>query len=177
MSVERPERVVLVGFMGVGKTTVGRELARRLRWRFVDMDERIEERLGCPIAEVFRTHGEARFRQEELAVATDLRAARSLVVAAGGGAFAQDETRQALARDAVVVWLRCDLDEIMRRVGAGALRPLASGREAMAQLLAQREASYRQAGLVVDTGVLGPEAAAATIARALPTSTREAATA
>jgi shikimate kinase len=177
MNLSPPARVVLVGFMAAGKTTVGKALARTLRWGFVDMDERIEARLGCSIAACFEAEGEERFRREELAVATEIQALRAHVVAAGGGAFAQDATRQALVRDAFVVWLRCGIDEIVRRVGADTSRPLASGREAMRRLLAQREASYSLADLVVDTENMGSEGVAAAIARAVPASTRQAATA
>jgi shikimate kinase len=177
MSLSFPARVVLVGFMGAGKTTVGRALARRLRWEFVDMDERIEARLGCSIAACFQAEGEGRFRREELSVAAEIQALHDHVVAAGGGAFAQDATRRLLARDAFVVWLRCGIDEIVRRVGSDPSRPLASGREAMERLLAQRETSYGLADLAIDTENMGSEGVAAAISRALPASGRQAATA
>ncbi len=88
---EKPkDRIVLVGFMGSGKSTVGRLLARQLGWGFLDMDERIEERAGRRIAEIFKDRGEAAFRQEELLVARELQTAARRVIATGGGAFAAD---------------------------------------------------------------------------------------
>jgi len=136
--------------MGSGKSTVGRVLARRLGWGFVDMDERIEERAGCRIADLFRDRGEAAFRSEELAVARELRAADRRVVAAGGGAFAQPATREALREGAFTVYLHGDFESLAARVPADGSRPLAADREIMRGLLAEREPYYRSADLTVD---------------------------
>ena len=143
------ERVVLVGFMGAGKSTVGPLVARSLAWDFLDMDGRIEERLGLSVAECFRTRGEAAFRQEELAVARGL--GDRLVVAAGGGAFAQTETRQVLQHNALTVWLRAPLEVLLSRLPKDGARPLASNRAIMQALLAEREPAYREADLTIDT--------------------------
>ena len=147
---ERPARVVLVGFMGAGKSAVGRRLARRLKYRFVDLDSRIEKRTGKTVAEVFREQGEPAFRaleQEEAAALSDL---ESVVVAAGGGAFAVPATRELLRKGALTVWLQCDLETILERVRPDGSRPLAGNREIMRALLAEREPSYRQADVTVD---------------------------
>jgi shikimate kinase len=158
-----PERVVLVGFMGSGKSTVGRVLARKLGWGFVDMDERIEQRRGLRIAEIFRQDGEAAFRREELAVAGELRAAARSVIATGGGAFAEAATREALrAGAAYTVWLAADFEALARRVPTDGSRPLAADREIMRRLLEQREPFYRSADLVVDA-TDAPEAIAGRI--------------
>jgi shikimate kinase len=93
--VEEPTRIVLVGFMGAGKTTVGERLARILGWGFLDTDQRIEGDTGLPVAEIFRERGEAWFRDQERRVAREGAALRRYVIAAGGGAFAEPETRAA----------------------------------------------------------------------------------
>ena len=147
---ERPARVILVGFMGAGKSAVGRRLARRLKYRFVDLDTRIEKRAGKKIAELFREQGEPAFRaleQEEAAAVTEM---ENVVVAAGGGAFAAPATRALLQKRALTVWLQCDLETILARVRPDGSRPLAGNREIMRALLAEREPSYRQADVTVD---------------------------
>src|SRR5688572_18276814 len=103
-----PQRIVLVGFMGCGKSTVGAELARRLGWGFRDLDRWIEARRGLTVARIFRRHGEAFFREEERRAARAAARLRRHVVAAGGGAFAQEGTREILQKGSLTVWLRCD---------------------------------------------------------------------
>jgi shikimate kinase / 3-dehydroquinate synthase len=155
------QRIVLVGFMGAGKTTIGKRLARRLGWGFRDMDREIEAGNGLTVAEIFARHGEAFFRAEELRVAREMARLMRHVVAAGGGAFASAETRDVLRTGAAVVWLRCDLDTLLGRIPPDGSRPLASNRETMAALLAEREPTYRQADLIVDAS----DATAAQVAR------------
>jgi shikimate kinase/3-dehydroquinate synthase len=149
---ERPERIVLVGFMGSGKSTVGRLVARRLEYAFEDMDHRIEARAGRTIAAIFRDDGEEAFRALEREEARVLLGLPRRVVAAGGGAFARIETRTLLQEGAVTVWLRCDLETALARVPADGARPLATNRDIMRPLLAEREPSYRMADVVVDAG-------------------------
>jgi shikimate kinase len=153
---ERPRRVVLVGFMGSGKTSVGRLLARRLGYGFVDMDRRIEERAGRPIAQIFREEGEEAFREREREEARAVSRLRDRVVATGGGAFIRPETRALLQEGALTVWLRCDLDRILARVPADGSRPLAGNRAIMQALLAERESFYRLADVVVDASAGTP---------------------
>ncbi len=148
--VEPPRRVVLVGFMGAGKSTVGPLVARALGWDFLDMDDRIEERAGRSIADVFRDQGEPAFRALELEVAEEAASRPRLVMAAGGGAFAQPATREVLKRGAVTVWLRCDAATLEARVPADGLRPLATNRAIMRSLLTEREPSYQLADVVVE---------------------------
>lgn len=160
------ERLVLVGFMGAGKTTVGAALARLLAWGFRDMDGEIEARNGLTVAEIFARHGEAFFRAEELRLAREMAGLVRHVVAAGGGAFATPETRDALRSGATVVWLRCDLDTLLARIRPDGSRPLASNRERMAALLAEREPTYRQADLIVDASDADAAEVARRVARA-----------
>jgi shikimate kinase len=146
-----PGRIVLVGFMGSGKTTVGAFLARRLGWSFVDLDRLIEARHGMTVAEIFAVRGEAFFRSEEHRAAEEASGLTRHVVATGGGAFTFPATRAALRRESTVVWLRCDLDTLLSRIPADQSRPLAGSRERMAALLLEREPSYRLADLAVDS--------------------------
>jgi shikimate kinase len=158
--VAEAKRLVLVGFMGAGKSTVGPLVAARLGWEFLDMDARLEQRLGLPVADVFRDLGEEAFRLEEEAVAREILGRERLVVAAGGGAFARTETRELLKQNAVTVFLQCDLDTVIRRVPDDGRRPLAGNREIMSIRLAERESSYRKADVTVEASAGGPEAVA-----------------
>lgn len=147
---EAPSRVVLVGFMGAGKTTVGRILARRLGYVFEDMDRRIEAGTGRSIAAIFREDGEDAFRALELGTAQGLADRTRCVIAAGGGAFTRPATRDALREGATTVWLRCDLEVALSRIALDGSRPLAGNRDIMRALLAEREASYSMADATVD---------------------------
>jgi shikimate kinase len=157
--------VVLVGFMGSGKSSVGRLLARRLGYAFEDMDRRIEERAGRTIAEIFRDDGEEAFRGMEREEALALSRLRGRVVAAGGGAFARADTRALLQSGALTVWLRCDLERILARVPADGSRPLAGNRAIMQALLAEREPSYRMADVAVDASAGTPREVADRVVR------------
>jgi shikimate kinase len=154
--VPEPDRIVLVGFMGSGKTSVGRVLARKLRYRFEDMDGRIEKRAGRPVAQIFREDGEEAFRELEREEAQALSSLPRRVVAAGGGAFTRSATRELLQQGALTVWLRCDLERILSRIPADGSRPLAMNRDIMPALLAEREPSYRMADVAVDASAGTP---------------------
>jgi len=148
---ELPTRIVLVGFMGSGKSAVGARLARRLGYRFEDMDRRIERRTGHAISEIFRDQGEEAFRAEEEREAGTIATLKHRIVATGGGAFVREATRARLQEGAVTVWIRADLDTLLERIRPDGSRPLAGNRAIMRALLAEREPSYRLADLVVDT--------------------------
>jgi shikimate kinase len=158
-----PARIVLVGFMGSGKSTVGPLLAARLGWGFRDLDAWIEARAGRRIAELFRD-GEEGFRELEAEAARQAAGLTRHVVASGGGAFARPETRALLrSGPATCVWLRAGLDTLLARTPGDGSRPLAGSRETMARLLAERESSYRKADWIVDTTTAAPEEVARTI--------------
>jgi shikimate kinase len=161
------ERIVLVGFMGVGKTTVGQELARQLEWTFCDLDDWIEEQNGCTVADIFRDKGEPFFREQELLAAASLHSRRAHVIGAGGGAFVQPATRAVLQDGATTVCLTCDLDAILSRIKPDGSRPLAADRERMRALMAQRETAYRLADVTVETTSASPADVAASIVRTL----------
>ena len=159
------ERVVLVGFMGSGKSTVGPLVAQALGFEFRDMDAWIESRIGLSLPQIFAERGEAAFRAEELALAREIQGLPRLVVAAGGGAFAQPETRAALASGAFAVFLRCDLATLVQRVPFDGSRPLAVSRERIEALFAERQPSYRLADFEVNAAA-PPEAVAREIVEA-----------
>ncbi|MBV8849930.1 MAG: shikimate kinase, partial [Methylobacteriaceae bacterium] len=116
--------LVLVGMMGSGKTTVGRRLALRLGLPFVDVDQEIVEAAGMPIPDIFARHGEAHFRDGERRVLARLLGGSSRVIATGGGAFMNEATRTRIAENAISVWLKADIDTLMRRVRRRPTRPL-----------------------------------------------------
>ncbi|HSM35013.1 MAG TPA: shikimate kinase [Longimicrobiales bacterium] len=171
----RARRVVLVGFMAAGKTSVGAALARRLGWMFVDVDADVERAAGASIPEIFRREGEATFRRLEAAATEDALRSDAVVIASGGGwpsnPFADWPE---LPPGTVSVWLRVGGREAVRRARAQGLvdRPLLVGDDPAAaaeELLAARDAAYRQAAIHVDTGGRGPEEIAAELARAVRT--------
>ena len=149
--------VVLIGFMGAGKTTVGRELAKRLRWKFLDLDDVIEQREQKSVAEIFASSGEAAFRHAESAALTavlqDHQASGDLVLALGGGAFVQPQNRTALAAaGAITVLLEAPIEELRRRCnGESRVRPLAQQQARFAELFAARRADYALAQFRVQT--------------------------
>jgi shikimate kinase len=157
---------VLVGFMGAGKSTVGPLVAARLGWSFADLDVEIEAEQGRRVADIFAADGEAAFRGVERAMAERVMARTRIVVAAGGGAFAHPDTRAVLQREALTVWLRCELDTLLARIPADGSRPLAANRATIGPLLRGREADYALADLTVDTTRLPPDAVASVIAAA-----------
>ena len=145
--------IVLVGMMGVGKSTIGKRLAARLGLRFFDADVEIEvAHAGMTIPEIFTTHGEPYFRDGEARVIARLLEGGPIVLATGGGAFMREETRTRIAAKAVSIWLRADHDVIMRRVRRRADRPLlqtADPEGTVTRLLTEREPIYGKADLTI----------------------------
>jgi shikimate kinase len=149
--------VVLVGFMGAGKSVCGRMLARRLGRCFVETDDMIVARDGRPIPEIFRQDGEDAFRRLEGEAVDALRLKAGDVIATGGGLPCREGRMEALRELGTVVWLRGDLAELLARAGRSGTRPMLSGRtpEEIEALYRAREPYYAQAHLTVDTGGLG----------------------
>ena len=147
----RPTRpILLVGMPGAGKSTIGPLLAARLGLRFNDSDAMIEERLGLGVAEIFTQHGEGRFRSEEKRLLAELIGGPPAVIAAGGGAFPDPQTR-ALANDrGIVIWLDTDLETLGERLCGTNNRPLLAGEGALAALKTERDAVYALARVRVD---------------------------
>ena len=151
LHIETP--IALVGLMGVGKTTVGRRLAKRLGRAFDDSDDAIEQASGRTVAGYFHDHGEADFRAGELRVIKRLLAETPpLVLATGGGAFIHPPTRKLLKEEALVIWLKGDLETLVERVSRNDKRPLLRGVDKhakMRELLEARHPIYAQAHLKV----------------------------
>ncbi len=141
----RADKIYLVGFMGAGKTTVGRALAKRLDWRFEDIDEHIERAEGRDIPTIFRQSGETYFRSRERETLVELLPSRGIVVATGGGTAADAANRELMSRDGVMVWLDAPFATLAARIPSNGSRPLASSRSEMEQLYTQRVAAYAQA--------------------------------
>lgn len=153
--VERLDRpVVLVGMMGVGKSTVGRKLATLLHLDFRDADDAIEEAAQMTVSEIFERFGEAYFRDGERRVIARLLDGGPAVIATGGGAFAQEDTRKLILKRGVAVWLDADVDTIVDRVRRRDTRPLlrdGDPREIVGRLKAEREAFYAEAPIHVSS--------------------------
>ena len=150
--LDRP--LVLVGMMGAGKTTVGRRLAPRLGLPFFDADSEIEKAAGMSVADLFERHGEESFRRGEAQVIARLLSGPPHVLATGGGAVLDAETRDLIRRRAISVWLRADIETIYRRATRRPTRPLLRNDDpqgTLARLLAAREALYAEADIVIDT--------------------------
>lgn len=159
-------RVLLVGFMAAGKSTVGRLLANRLAWDFVDADQEVERREGRTVAEIFATAGEAHFRRREGEVMAELLRRERCVIAAGGGWAAVPGRLDALPAGTVSVWLRVTPEEAVRRGRtAPGTRPLMGGADPVAAaraLMETRAGAYAAATLEVDTtGLMAEDVSAA----------------
>lgn len=150
----RGRNIVLIGMMGAGKTSVGRRLAAVLDLPFVDADAEIEQAANLTIAEIFSTYGEDYFREGEGKVIARLLAGGPKVIATGGGAFMNDETRAEIGRHAISIWLKASLSLLMERVQRKANRPLLSEADpeaVMKRLLAVREPVYATANVIVES--------------------------
>jgi shikimate kinase len=148
----KADKIYLVGFMAAGKTTVARALAQRLDWQPVDIDELIEQREHLTVTEIFAKRGEAYFRAVEREILLAQTGPRHLVVATGGGTFADPQNRAAINQDGVSVWLDVPLDRLVGRIPADGRRPLAADRAGFDRLYHQRRAAYEHAHVRLDAG-------------------------
>ncbi len=170
-SPPRPDRTIaLIGLMGVGKSSIGRRLAQALGMPFRDADAEIEAAAGQSIAQIFDTLGEEAFRDGERRVIARLLAEPPHVLATGGGAFMNPQTRELIAQRAISVWLKADLELLARRVGRRTHRPLVNGRDPREVLESQARDRYpflAEAELIVETGDQPHHVAVASILEAL----------
>ncbi|MCW8835206.1 MAG: shikimate kinase [Rhodospirillales bacterium] len=162
--------VVLVGLMGSGKSSVGRRLAKAVDIPFVDADSEIERAAGCTIEEIFARFGESAFRDGERRVMERLLAGSPQVIATGGGAFVNEETRNRIKEAAVSVWLRADLDVLVTRTAGKGGRPLLKNgnpRDTLKDLMDRRHPVYAEADIIVDTMDETPDSTTEKVIKAL----------
>ena len=162
--------IALVGLMGAGKSTVGKRLADRLNRQFYDSDDEIEKAAGLSISDIFTLHGEAEFRRGERRVLERLLNEQPHVLATGGGAYLDPETRDLLREKAVTIWLNADLETLWRRVSRRSHRPLLKAdnpKGVLSRLLTERTPIYEQADLVVRSEEGPHKATVESILRAL----------
>jgi shikimate kinase len=154
LKLKRTPGLYLVGFMGSGKSTVGRVLAEELGWSFSDIDQEIEKQEGRTIAEIFTTSGEPVFRSIEAEAVrrrvVEIEAGHPCVVALGGGAMLLQQTRDAIINSGVTVWLQCSLDRIRQRVLRDVTRPLAASEETLQRLFEVRLPIYQKSDFSID---------------------------
>ncbi len=162
--------IYLIGPMGVGKSTIGRQLAKNRDWTFVDSDREIENRTGVSIATVFEYEGEAGFRKREKIVIEQVAQRSPVVLATGGGAILSQTNRVILREHGFVVYLTCSVDKLMHRTRSDTERPLlqtADRRQRIEDLLHERESLYQEcAHFVVNTGDYPTKSAVSLILRA-----------
>jgi len=165
-----PGRIVLTGFMGSGKTTLGPLVAARLGWNFIDVDDVIEAEAGVTIAELFARHGEAAFRERERATIARLAAGDSLVLALGGGAIEHESTRALLlaAPGTLLVHLEVELATTLKRCqGTEQTRPILADQANLAARYQRRLPLYRTAHVSIPVDVLTPQQAVDAILRSV----------
>ena len=146
--------IVLIGLMGAGKSAIGRRLAARLGLPFVDADSEVELAAGCSIEDIFSLHGEAAFRDGERRVIARLLGGPPQVLATGGGAYMDPETRARIRETAISIWLRADLDVLLNRVSRRDNRPLlkhCDRQKILKQLMAERYPIYAEADITVES--------------------------
>ncbi|NKB56059.1 MAG: shikimate kinase [Alphaproteobacteria bacterium] len=153
-TLKLPKTLVMVGMMGAGKTAIGRRIAARLGLSFVDADDAIADAAGCSIEDIFERHGEAAFRDGERRVIERLLTAPVHILATGGGAFIDSQTRTRILRDCLSVWLRVETDVLWRRVKRRTDRPLLQTEapyETLVKLVEKRYPIYAEADITVDS--------------------------
>lgn len=152
--------IVLIGFMGTGKTTSGRMLANKLGWKFVDVDRKIEELCNMPVSAIFEQYGETYFREQEKALIRKLTKCRNTVIATGGGAIMADENLHNLKICGAIICLSAKPETIVRRLETDSvIRPLLNcpkRLERVTKLLEERRERYQNADLCVDTDLISP---------------------
>jgi len=166
------KNIILTGFMGTGKSTIGRLVAAKLNREFVDMDALIEEREGRPISRIFAESGEPYFRHLEAELCAELATQAGLVIATGGGALVSEANLRVMEATGLVICLECDPELLWQRIGQGEDRPMLAGRDEgrfarLAALLEQRQPAYARIREHLDVTHLSPEEASRQICRRL----------
>jgi shikimate kinase len=156
----RYSRVYLIGFMGAGKTTVGRELAAKLGWKFIDLDREIEQREKRQVAEIFRESGEPHFRTIEERYLKEVSMSDGAVIALGGGAYINPRNRAVAENTGLTVWLKVSFNKVADRVKMDGTRPKFESREAAERLYQTRESHYALARVHVSADEGTPDSIA-----------------
>jgi shikimate kinase len=155
-----PKTIVLVGLMGAGKTCIGKRLAQRLGLPFIDADDEIEKAADCSIDDIFELYGESAFRDGERRVIARLLNGPVHVLATGGGAFVNDDTRAQVKATAISIWIRADIELLLSRTGRRNNRPLLKNtdpRKKLEALIEERYPAYEQADIVIESGRESPD--------------------
>jgi shikimate kinase len=154
------DRIYLIGFMGAGKSTVGRRLAKNLGWKFIDLDAEIERREGRPISVIFRDDGEPHFRKLERLRLQDVSSSKKTVIALGGGTFIDPENRDLIEKTGLTVWLKVSFANVTDRVKIDGTRPKFSDTNQVQSLYRSREPYYALAKVHVSTDGSTPQSVA-----------------
>ncbi len=166
------KNIVLTGFMGAGKSTVGRIIARALGMRFVDLDEEIEKKAGMSIPEIFSKYGEEHFRDIESEIIKEVSSLSNAVIVTGGGAVIREENRKMLRENGVIVYLHVEPEEAFRRLKDDTSRPLLrveNPLQRIKELMDKRKEFYRDNDFEVDTTGLSPEEVAEEVIKRIKT--------
>ena len=153
--LNKKKPIVLIGLMGAGKTSVGKKLSYKLNIPFIDSDDEVVKAYGCPIPQIFKNYGEKAFRLTECETIIRLLNGQHAIIATGGGAFLNIDTRKEIKRLGISIWLRATLDILVERTTNQTGRPLLNGGEPktkLRKLIAQRYPIYAKADIVIDTG-------------------------
>ena len=167
--------IILIGYRGSGKSAVGSKLAGRLKMRFVDTDDLIEERQGAPINDIVKSHGWDHFRKLEKGIIEEISRRNNLIVAPGGGAVLDADNVKALRRNGFIIWLKADREALLKRInqdpGTNARRPTLTGKgtlEELQEVISAREPFYERASEIqIDTSMLAVDAVVESILTAL----------
>jgi shikimate kinase len=169
LKLKRTPGLYLVGFMGSGKSTVGRGVARHLGWRFADLDEDVEAKAQMPISRIFETEGEDSFRKLETEMlrwrVQDIARGVPWVIALGGGCFAREDNFDIIQNHGISIWLDAPLEMIFARVAGSTHRPLAKDPEQFRHLYEERRPAYERADFRIEIGPGGSPAAVEAIVR------------
>ncbi len=165
--MRRAKNIYLIGLMGAGKTTIGRQLAKALQWPFYDSDKVIEDNTGVNISTIFEYEGEAGFRMREQLIIEQLTELDDIVLATGGGAILKEQNRNFLINHGFVVYLQCSVDKILQRTKRDNQRPLLNTenpRKRLETLFAERDPLYLScADFKIDTGIIPSKTVVKTI--------------
>jgi shikimate kinase len=143
--------IILTGFMGSGKTTVGRKLSHKLCLRFIDIDVEVERYEGMSIKEIFEKKGESYFRVVESKVITKVSKMQNAIIATGGGSLLDPNSYQCLKNSGTIIWLKADLQTLLNRISDKADRPLLSDPDNIENLFYQRSLIYEKSDIIIDT--------------------------